>query len=244
MSLRSRLGYIRRRGSKWMQETYYRVAYLLSRPGSESWLKGAEIKYGGIAEQVPRNKVSPDDPRSEEQLARGGMIGGDRMMHHGYGEHYARYLKPYVAENTSLTVVEVGILKGTGLAIWCDLFSGGRVIGLDIDLGHIRNNWTNLKRSGAFSGNEPELYEFDQFEDNEEYLEDILSGDSIDICMDDGLHSKKTIITTLESMIPHLSDNFVYFIEDNYKIDKYIKSKYQALCVSSYGEMTVVTHAT
>ena len=51
--------------------------------GSVPWLIGAEFRYGGIHRNVPRLRVSSLDPRSREELARGGMIGGDRMLHHG-----------------------------------------------------------------------------------------------------------------------------------------------------------------
>ena len=90
-----------------------------------------------------------------------GMTGGDRMLHHGYGPTYARYLRPFLG-GRNLTVAEFGILKGTGLAIWCDLFTDARVIGLDIDLGHFEENRSRLARRGAFKQNRPELHEYDQ----------------------------------------------------------------------------------
>jgi len=55
---------------------------------------------------------------------------------HGYGKCYAEFLKPLLMnlENQHITLVEIGILNGSGLAIWCDLFPRARVIGFDIDL--------------------------------------------------------------------------------------------------------------
>ena len=76
------------------------------------------------------------------------MMGGDRMLHHGYGPTYARYLQPFVGAR-NLTVAEFGILNGTGLAIWCDLFTDARVIGLDIDLSHFEGNRSALERRGG-----------------------------------------------------------------------------------------------
>ena len=80
---------------------------------------------------VARRRVSPRDERTAEQLAFGGMTGGDRMLHHGYGPTYARYLRPFLG-GWNLTVAEFGILKGTGLAMWCDLFPDARVILRDV----------------------------------------------------------------------------------------------------------------
>ena len=65
-------------------------------------------------------------------------------------------------EAGTLIIAEFGILKGTGLAIWCDLFPDARVIGLDIDLGHFEENRSTLERRGAFKQNKPELHEYDQ----------------------------------------------------------------------------------
>src|SRR4030042_4542522 len=114
-----------------VRKRYYLSKYSMLSPGTIEWLVGTEIKYGGIETNVPRNKVSPKDPRTKEQLSRGGMVGGDRMLHHGYAKKYSEYLLPYVKKDTPLTVTEFGILKGTGLSIWCDLFQNARILGLD-----------------------------------------------------------------------------------------------------------------
>ena len=92
------------------------------------------------------------------------MTGGDRMFHHGYAAVYAKHLQPFVGRRFDpLTVVEAGILRGSGLAMWSELFPRADIIGLDIDLSHVRENLPNLKECGAFPGREPELHVFDQF---------------------------------------------------------------------------------
>lgn len=224
-----------------VRRRYYLSKYSMSSPGTIEWLVGTEIKYGGIKTHVPRNKVSPKDPRTKKQLSCGGMVGGDRMLHSGYAKKYSEYLLTYVKKGKPVTVAEFGILMGTGLAIWCDLFQNGRILGLDIDLGHINGNMDNLKNLGAFKRNQPELYEFDQFLDNTEYLGTILKGDRIDICIDDGFHSVESILSTMKSVLPYLSDNFVYFVEDNENVHKEIRSIYSALVVDNEGELTIVS---
>ena len=53
--------------------------------GTPEWLVLAELKYGGLQTEIPRRKVSGNDPRTPSELVTGGMIGGDRMSanHHG-----------------------------------------------------------------------------------------------------------------------------------------------------------------
>lgn len=223
------------------KRAYYLSKYTISSPGTAEWLVGTEIKFGGIETKVPRNKVSPNDPRTKDQLSLGGMIGGDRMLHHGYAEKYSEYLFPFVKSGKIVTLAEVGILKGTGVATWCDLFQNGRILGLDIDLGHINGNMDNLRARGAFKRNRPELYEFDQFLDNAEYLEMILKGDKLDIFIDDGFHSAESILSTMKSVVPHLADCFVYFIEDNSNVHAKVRSIYPDFLVDNEGELTVVT---
>ena len=215
-------------------------AYISSLPGTAKWLIAKEIQYGGYHTNVPRIKVSSQDPRAKEEIKTGGMTGGDRMLYHGYAEKYQEHLSRFIQPSRRITLIEVGILKGTGLAIWSDLFKESRIIGLDIDLSHINNNMSNLNKRGAFANNEPEIYEFDQFLDNEEYLRQIIKEDKVDICIDDGLHSEETILTTFASMLPVLNREFVYFIEDNHDVHKVIRTKYPEYSVENSGELTIV----
>ncbi len=69
------------------------------------------------------------------------MRGGDRMspLRHNYGRYYEHALRPFVGRE-DVTLVELGILTGIGLAVWTDLFPHGRIIGLDIDLSHFAQN--------------------------------------------------------------------------------------------------------
>jgi len=224
-----------------LAEKHYLPKCSNASPGTKEWLIGTEIKYGGIQTKVPRRKVSLKDPRSKDQLLCGGMIGGDRMLHHKYAAKYSEYLLPYVTKGEPLVLAEFGILTGIGLAIWCDLFKSNRVLGFDIDLSHINDNMENLLKLGAFNGTKPELLEFDQFVDNTEYLSTILKGDLIDICIDDGFHSVESILTTLKSVMPYLADNAVYFIEDNKYVHKEIRALYPNLKVDRVRDLTIVS---
>jgi|AntRauTorckE6833_2_1112554.scaffolds.fasta_scaffold03574_5 hypothetical protein len=211
-------------------------------PGTERWLVFKELEYGGLVKDISRDVVSDNDPRTPEQVVSEGMTGGDRMskLFHGYADIYAKYLEPFTKKQEHITLLEVGILQGTGVAIWSDLFKNGRIIGLDIDLDHIKANRKFLESKGAFKNNNLELHQFDQYEDNEGYISSILKEDSVDVCIDDGVHYDEAILKTLSDTLPFLSETFVYFIEDNDNVYRKIKQQFPGLEVKNYGEMTVI----
>ncbi len=164
------------------------------------------------------------------------------MFHHGYAVHYERFLKSYVEDRDRLTVIcEVGILNGSGLAIRCDLFPNSRFIGLDIDTSIVDRNMNNLFGLGAFSDNSPELYRYDQFIDSTELLDDILNHDGIDLFIDDSAQSDNAIMTTLGNALPHLSDQFVCFVEDNADVHRKTELGYPQFPMYVYVETTVIT---
>lgn len=173
-----------------------------------------EIKYGAGITNVKRRKVSPHDPRTRSQITKGGMRGGDRMSdhNHSYQSYYAKHLQSYVGME-NLVIAEIGILLGSGLALWSDLFKNSRILGFDIDIRYAHDNLVNLKSKGANTDN-IELHEIDQFVDNRLLVDGILKGDKLDIVIDDGVHNESAILQTITSVEDNLSDNFVYFIED------------------------------
>ncbi|WP_016957097.1 class I SAM-dependent methyltransferase [Catenovulum agarivorans] len=225
---------------RFAQSKYYQHQLPNAELGGKAWLIGSELKYGGIQTGVPRIKVSPHDKRSKVQLQKGGMIGGDRMLHHGYASMYAKYLKNYLGRD-NLLLVEIGILKGNGLAMWCDLFKSARIMGFDIDLSHTLNNMDNLKALGAFKSKQPELNEFDQYADNQAYLASLLDGQKINICIDDGCHTDEAILQTLHSVLPHLADDAVYIIEDNRYAHIKIAEQFPMFEIAHKGQLTVLT---
>ena len=220
------------------------LAYLgrWSKPGTRSWLVERELRYGGYVTDLKRYRISELDGRSFEP-DNPGMTGGDRMnsRRHDYGRIYARYLRPFLEDGPPVTLVEVGVLRGTGLAIWSDLFPDGRVIGLDIDLTHFESNLGRLVRLGAFEARNQEVHLFDGFVDNSQYLVQILQGDSVDIVIDDASHVDESILATFESFRERLARKFVYFVEDNKDVHSELMRRYPQYCVDSFSQMTVVT---
>ena len=213
-----------------------------SKPGTRSWLVEREMRYGGYVTDLERHRISEQDSRTLNWNDRG-MTGGDRMnpRRHNYGAIYARYLKPFLESQEPVTLAEVGILQGTGLALWSDLFPNGRVIGLDIDLTHFQSNLSRLIRSGAFQAQNHEVHTFDGFRENSKHLSDILQGATVDVVIDDASHHDESILTTFASFQQCLSKNFVYFVEDNREVYHALTRQYPQYCVEPYDEMTVLT---
>lgn len=214
-----------------------------SRAGTRSWLVESELRYGGYAAGIPRRSISEFDSRNLQRLNPHGMIGGDRMSprYHNYGRLYVRYLAPFLDKGTSVTLIEVGILQGTGLAIWCDLFPKGRIVGFDIDLSHFNSNLGRLIDLGAFKARNHEVHTFDGFVDNTELLADILLANTADIAIDDASHTNDSILTTFESIRPFLAENFLYVIEDNKRVHGELARRYPQFRVDSFGALTMVT---
>ncbi len=174
------------------------------------------------------------------------MQGGDRMKskYNNYAPLYSKYLNRFDTSN-KLNIAEIGILTGIGLATWSDLFPNSKIYGFDIDLQNFKNNKQNLELRGAFKNNNLSIYNFDQLDaDNNMkiYLKNILLNKTLDIVIDDGCHSDECILTTLENIIPFLSNKFVYFIEDNREVHKIIHKIFPQFNIEYKDQMTVLTN--
>ncbi|WPT11488.1 hypothetical protein PSENEW3n2_00000926 [Picochlorum sp. SENEW3] len=173
-----------------------------------SKLIALENRFGGFVRNVPRQVVSKHDPRSKTEVGKGGMTGGDRMSYdnHNYGVIYENILRSLPTPVTA--VAEIGILKGSGLAIWSELFPNAKVHGFDINLVNIKENMDFLKARGAFASNNLELHEFDQFQPT------IATKEMFQFVIDDGFHTDETVQRTFEAFEPWLHERGTYVVED------------------------------
>lgn len=196
-----------------------------------------EKRFGGFITNLPIRAWSEHAPPPVLPW----LQGGDRMNHHGYAQHYARELVD--RRDEPLVLVEVGILRGTGLAIWSELLPNATVIGLDIDTTRFEEALPVLQSQGAFASRLPEAYQYDQFAPGD--LERILAGRRVDVYIDDGLHTIEAIGSSLRAFKPHLSDKCVGFVEDNPLVAPAVE---QVLGpdwdVEAYGELTVFKRRT
>jgi hypothetical protein len=208
-----------------------------------------ESKFGGLIQGVERNVFSNYEITS--QLPGELLVsccstlhqGGDRMssLYHNYAEYYAENLIDYVKQTSDeLNIVEIGILKGSGLGIWCEIFPKDTIYGLDIDINNFLNNYENLKNLGAFKKNYPIVESFDQFLDNRNKIKNLLNGKKVDIVIDDGCHLDYAILNTFKYFRDFLNDKFVYFIEDNINVYKELCRLYPEYNIYYNDEMTII----
>ena len=139
--------------------------------------------------------------------------GGDKMgpERHGYADDYARLLSRWNAP----TIVEVGVFQGVSLAMWCDLFPQGRVIGLDFDLSRYWQHKPVLKEAGAFATCDPvTVGMWDAYAPDIPSLQVALAGRTIDVLVDDGPHTDVAVLSVLDAVLPFMSDRYTYIVED------------------------------
>lgn len=166
-----------------------------------------ERHFGG-RHRMKRVHISPH----QNGVAHPCMQGGDRMgKPHKYAARYAKTLSHFL-HRPDLVIMEIGILRGTGLAVWSKVFPYADLIGLDLTTENF--DYERLKASGAFEHKTPELHTVDQFTVTADDIERILNGRRVDIVMDDGCHHVSAIRRTFRAVEPYLADAFAYFIED------------------------------
>jgi hypothetical protein len=207
------------------------------------FLREKEEEYGGGQVRVDRRVVSRHDGRLKRAGAAeaipGKMLSGARFIpESGYAEVHGAHLCPRWEER--FVLVEMGVLLGVGLAVWCDVLPRARIIGLDVDPKLFDKGL--LKARGAFRVNEPEVHFFDELGRCASLrLERALKGERIDVMIDDALHDDASIMKAMAIFLPFMADQFTYFIEDNKTVHRLIRETYPDLTVASHGRLTVVT---
>jgi hypothetical protein len=203
-------------------------------------LQFLELKYGGYVTDIQATIDSSD----VVSLHKGKHTGGDRMniFFHDYSDIYSRYLFQLKKSGNTINILEVGILNGTGLAIWSEYFESKVIYGFDYDLGNYKKNQENLLQLGAFKDGLPITGFYDQLRENEKLLSETFSEIKLDVIIDDALHKDNSIINTFRELQPYFNYSFVYFIEDNRTAWKILKLQYPQYSFYNYDEITVVTN--
>lgn len=178
------------------------------RLGAPGWLIRTEQTYSPVRDRA-RATNSRLSPRRRLVNSGGDKMGFDR---NGYAPAYAQLLGPWLGQ--APTLVELGAFRGSGLALWCDLFPDGRVIGLDVALDHFHGNVAALRARGAFAAGVPAVLLFDAYAPDTSGLVRELAGRPIDIFIDDGPHKEVPSRLTAERIRPLLADRFLYVVED------------------------------
>jgi demethylmacrocin O-methyltransferase len=121
-----------------------------------------------------------------------------------YTSHYERHLRSRRAQ--PLRILEIGIggySEGTGgssLRMWRTYFPRARVFGIDIEPRDLR---------------EPRIRTFCGSQSDRAFLARVVAAiGAPDVVIDDGSHRSVDIITSFETLFPHLAPGGLYVIED------------------------------
>jgi len=156
----------------------------------------------------------------------GFCTGGDRMGKqrggHSYGECYATAIRTaapsWRAGGDPAVIAEVGILAGSGLAVWDRVFAPtARVYGFDFFLNNTREALPHMKRRDAFLAREPVLTVVNQLGSVHGIRESArvaFGGSKAHLIIDDGEHSPEAIASTFLALAGFLRHDGMYVIED------------------------------
>ena len=120
---------------------------------------------------------------------------------HHYIPIYDRYFSRF--RGTDVRFLEIGVSKGGSLQMWRKYFGKqATIFGLDIN-----------PDCAKYQGIHGEVRIGSQ--DDVAFLKEVISEmGGVDVVLDDGSHQMKHIMTTLKSVLPDISDNGIYMIED------------------------------
>ena len=169
-----------------------------------------EDHYGGLQKgNVPCDHLSKIEGWTGSLKCTGGDRMAEKSPSHNYAPTYANQLFRY-HENIHV-VAEVGILTGSGLAIWSTLYPKAQIHGFDMFLNNTLSNMANLKSRGAFCSDNLHLHEMNQMKPGNTISK---LGLKFDLVIDDGYHDDKASWNTWEAFEPHMNADSVYIIED------------------------------
>lgn len=209
---------------------------------SAAELTQLEQRFSGGFSFVPPPNASPNDPvKAPTSVFDGHRFqarGTCKKRAHDYAARYERALFGFDRQRDDLVIVEMGILRGVGLAIWCELFPNARVIGLDVDLDHWHKNRDRLLQRGAFQFNTPEVHFYDELTLTPDTdIRAILHGDDVDIFIDDALHYNTAIVKAFGDWRRFMSAYGVYIVEDNYTVGADLKAAFPEFDIEQQQEM-------
>lgn len=177
---------------------------------SPEWLVQREAHYSGGEVRKYSRVLGSEEP---------GFVwpydfGSDKMsfVANRYARAYGKTLDPWIQASV---VVEIGILDGSGLALWSEVFPNAHLVGIDLRRDLFDANMINLVGLGAFQRGIPHVLEVDAYRPDADTLSALSSLGPVDVVIDDGPHTFDAIERMARALRPYLAENFVDIIEDN-----------------------------
>lgn len=189
-----------------------------------------------ITEQMatPDTKLSLDDIGIQYAYDFGkgkNYTGGDKTS---LGQYFTKKYDQlfHHLRDAPVKLLELGVYHGKSLAMWCDYFPNGMIYGVDNDLKCYTENLSKLKKLGAFSKNNVDVYEEDITTENFQKLVQVWP--KFDIIIDDANHNPDIQYNNFIHLFHKLQHKGCYVIEDIINPAKhmeYFKDFY--MCVSN-----------
>lgn len=170
-----------------------------------------------IERSLSPDRVSVLNPLGKESPTFRQMYGSDRMAlnYNAYAPDYASVLSA-LDSGEILHVLEIGILSGSGLAMWSKIFPDAAITGIDIEVSRCEANIEEFVELGAFKRSRPTFLELDATRPSAEVLAQSLNDlPRLSLVVDDGLHTIEAISTMIQFLQPYLDQTFTYIVEDN-----------------------------
>ena len=120
---------------------------------------------------------------------------GDKGTAHDYLPTYEKYM----TATDSVTVLEIGVMKGHSIKMWNEYFTNSKVIGIDISLSNLEFSLDNVFVCDGT---------------NAEAVDALFPGLTFDYVVDDGSHFIDHQLASLDVFLPRMNKGGVYFIED------------------------------
>jgi len=158
-------------------------------------------------------------------------LGGDKMAtdRNGYADFYAWLIGKVQPE----TLVELGVFRGSSLAVWDAVWPGIRLLGLDLELGRYEKNLPTLLDRGAFPNGLPEVREFDAYKPDPSVITDAIG--TVDVFVDDGPHTMSAIRTTLVNVGRLVRQ--AYVVEDYVGTGSLLKERFPGWEIRQQGRI-------
>ena len=126
------------------------------------------------------------------------------FLTHGYAPYYEKYFSD--KRKSVKRIIEIGGMTGSSAAALVMYFPNAILYTLDIN--YERNN-VHSKRIKKINTDQTSISELKLFIKNEK-----IDKYTIDLIIDDGAHTDKAILTSLKELMPYVSKNGYYVIED------------------------------
>lgn len=128
----------------------------------------------------------------------GQYYGTDKQyLHNYYNRFYQNLLQQYQEQ---CDILEIGVLDGASLRVWCDFFESGVVHGIDINQLKLDND-----RVRVFNVDQSNVESLENFSNN---------GFLYDVIVDDGSHKMKDQQITVQMLFKNLKSGGYFIIED------------------------------